>query len=60
MKTRPFSIGLLDDAEVDFDKSYEFYNEDSPKVADVFFQRINLGLEDIKQNPNFFQLLTKM
>ena len=59
MKTRPFSIELLDEAEVDFDKSYEFYNEDSPKVADVLFQRINLGLEDIKQNQNFFPIAHK-
>ncbi len=48
MKTKSFSIELSDEAEVDFDKSYEFYYEDSPKVADTFFKRINLGFENIK------------
>ena len=56
MKTKPFSIELSDEAEVDFDKSYEFYYEDSPKVAETFFKRINLGFENIKQNPNTFPI----
>ena len=47
MKTKPFSIELSDEAEVDFDKSYEFYFEDSPKVADTFFRQINLDFENI-------------
>lgn len=55
----PFSIELLDEAEVDFDISYEFYYEYSPKVADIFFQQINLGLEDIKQNPKSFPIAHK-
>lgn len=59
MKTKPFSFELSDEAEVDFDKSYEFYNEDSPKVADTFFIRINLGFENIKQNPNSFPFAHK-
>lgn len=59
MKTKPFSIELLDEAEVDFDKSYEFYNEDNPKLADIFFLQINLGLEDIKQNPKSFPIAHK-
>ena len=59
MKTKPFSIELSDEAEVDFDKSYEFYYEDSSKVADTFFKRINLGFENIKQNPNTFPIAYK-
>jgi toxin ParE1/3/4 len=59
MKTKPFSIEISDDAEVDFDKSYEYYYEDSPKVADTFFKRINLGFENIKQNPNSFPIAHK-
>jgi len=59
MKTKPFSIGLSDEAEVDFDKSFEFYCEDSPKVADTFFKRINLSFENIKQNPKSFPVAHK-
>ena len=59
MKTKPFSIELSDEAEVDFDKSYEFYYEDSPKVSDTFFKRINLGFENIKQNPKSFAVAHK-
>ena len=59
MRTKPFSIVLSDEAEVDFDKSYEFYYEDSPKVADIFFKRINLGFENIKQNPKSFPVAHK-
>lgn len=59
MRTKPFSIELSDEAEVDFDKSYEFYSEDSPKVADIFFKQINLGFENIKQNPKSFPIAHK-
>ena len=59
MKTKPFSIELSDEAEVDFEKSYEFYFEDSSKVADTFFKRINLGFENIKQNPYSFPIAHK-
>ena len=59
MKTKPFSIELSDEAEVDFDKSYEFYNEDSSKVADTFFKRIDSELENIKQNPDSFPIAYK-
>jgi plasmid stabilization system protein ParE len=59
MKTKPFSIELSDEAEVDFDKSYEFYFEDSPKVADTFFRQINLDFENIMQNPKSFPIAHK-
>lgn len=59
MKTKPFSIELSDDAEVDFDKSFEFYSKDSTKVADAFFKQINLGFENIKQNPKSFPIAHK-
>lgn len=59
MKTKQFSINLSSQAEVDFDKSYEFYFEDSPKVADTFFKQINLSFENIKQNPNSFPIAYK-
>lgn len=59
MKPKPFSIELSDEAEVDFYKSYEFYFEDSPKVADTFFKQINFGFENIKQNPKSFPIAHK-
>ena len=59
MKTKLFSIELSDEAEVDFDKSYEFYYEDSSKVAETFFNQINLCFENIKQNPKSFPIAHK-
>lgn len=59
MKTKPFSIELSNEAEADFDKSYEFYSEDSPKVADTFFKQIKLGFEYIQQNPKSFPIAHK-
>lgn len=59
MKTKSFSIEISDEAEIDFDKSYEYYYEDSPKVADAFFRIINMGFENIKQNPNSFPIAHK-
>ena len=48
MKEKQFSIEVSDDAEADLDKSYEFYFQETPKVADAFFRRINLNFEKIK------------
>jgi len=42
MKPKQFSIEFSDEAEIAFDNSYYFYFEESPKVADEFFRRINL------------------
>jgi len=59
MKTKPFNIEVSDEAEIDFDKSYEYYYKDNPKVADTFFKKINIGFENIKQNPNFYPIAYK-
>ncbi|MDP2114910.1 MAG: type II toxin-antitoxin system RelE/ParE family toxin [Bacteroidota bacterium] len=59
MKVKKFSIEISDEAEIDFDKSYEYYFEDSPKVADAFFRRINVSFENIKQNPFTFPVAYK-
>ncbi|WP_010419538.1 type II toxin-antitoxin system RelE/ParE family toxin [Anaerophaga thermohalophila] len=59
MKVTKFSIEISDEAEIDFDKSYEYYFEESPKVANAFFKRINISLEDIKQNPFTFPIAHK-
>jgi plasmid stabilization system protein ParE len=54
MKGKSYSIEISDDAEGDFDNSYEYYFEDSPIVADAFFQRINDSFESIKKTPFSF------
>lgn len=59
MKTKPFSIELSDEAEVDIDKSYDFYFQESLKVANTFFKQINLSFENIKHNPESFPIAHK-
>lgn len=54
MKTNRFSIELSDEAEFDFDKSYDYYLEDSLRTADVFFKKINQGFNDIQKSPFAF------
>ena len=59
MKTKSFSIELSNEAEVDFDRSYQYYYEENPKVANYFFKSINFNLENIKQNPKIFPIVHK-
>jgi len=59
MKTKKFSIELSDEAETDFDKSFEYYFKENPKVANRFFRRINASIEDIKLNPFTFPFVHK-
>lgn len=42
MKTKPFSIEISDETEIAFDKSYEYYYDDSPKFADTFFSPLRI------------------
>jgi plasmid stabilization system protein ParE len=59
MKGKPYSIQISEEAENDFDNSYEYYYDDSPNVADAFFQIINDSLEIIKKSPLSFQRIHK-
>jgi toxin ParE1/3/4 len=59
MKGKSYNIDISDEAENDFDNSYEYYYNDSPKVADAFFQRINSSLETIKKTPFSFPEIYK-
>lgn len=59
MKGKEFSIEISDEAEIDFDKSYEYYFKDNSKIADRFFKKINLSFEEIKQNPHAFSIAHK-
>jgi plasmid stabilization system protein ParE len=59
MKTKRFSIEISDEAEIDFDKSYWYYSEESPKVANSFYKQINLSLEILRQHPVSFPIAYK-
>lgn len=41
MKVRPYSLEISEEAEKDFDKSYEYNYDESPNVANAYFQSIN-------------------
>ena len=56
---KPYSIEISDEAEYDFDNSYEYYFKDSPIIADAFFQRINISFESIKRIPYSFPKVYK-
>ncbi len=56
---KSFSIQISDEAEIDFDNSYQYYSEDSLKVADAFFKKINLGLENIRKQPTAYPVVYK-
>ncbi len=55
MKKKKYKIELSDEAENDFDNSYEYYADESEKVADNFYKQVNSGLETIAKNPQGFQ-----
>lgn len=59
MKKTPFSLHLSDDAESDLEFSYSFYYEENPKVADIFFIRINKSFESIKSDPYSYPIVYK-
>ena len=50
MKKR-YKIELSDEAENDFDESFEFYMSKSEKLADKFYGTIDDSLNKIAQNP---------
>lgn len=59
MKEKPYSIEISEEAENDFDNSYAYYNDESPNVANKFFQFINDSLENIIKSPLSFQKIHK-
>ena len=54
MKRKQYKIELSDEAEQDFDNSYEFYANKSENVANSFYQDVNNSLEKITESPNTF------
>ncbi len=54
MRTKPFNLEISDLAETDLKNAYQFYAEESTRVAESFFKQINSSLEVIKKNPRSF------
>jgi len=59
METRPYSVEISQDAESDFDKSYEYYLKISPDLADAFFKSIDDCFKIIKESPQSYQAIHK-
>lgn len=59
MKKKPYSLEISDEAENDFDNSYEYYYNKSSNIASSFFQRIDVSLEIIRKSPLLFQEIHK-
>lgn len=55
MKRKRYKIELTEEAESDFDNSYEYYAEEDVKLADKFFLQVNQSLQTIADNPQGFQ-----
>ena len=54
MRTKLFNLEISDEAENDFRNAYQFYAEESTRVAESFFKQINSSLEIIKKSPLSF------
>ena len=54
MKKKQFKIELSDEAENDFNKSYEYYAKESEKVADNFYKQVDNSLNKISKNPHAY------
>lgn len=59
MKGKQFSIEISEEAENDFDNSYKYYFDDSPNVADAFYQLINVSSETLKNHLFHFKKFIK-
>ena len=59
MKNERYKIDFSNEAEADFDNSYEYYAIESQKVADNFYRQVNQSLKTISDNPQGFQRVFK-
>jgi toxin ParE1/3/4 len=59
MKGKSFNLDVSDEAENDFDCSYNYYFDQNPKLAGEFFHHINTGLGNIKKSPFTFREVYK-
>ncbi|MDF1546171.1 MAG: type II toxin-antitoxin system RelE/ParE family toxin [Bacteroidales bacterium] len=51
MKKKHYKIELSDEAEKDFDISYQYYNTENENVADNFYKHINQSFIQIQKFP---------
>ncbi len=54
MRRKQYKIELSDEAEVDLDKSYEYYANENEDLADNFYRYIANSIEEIRKNPNLY------
>jgi plasmid stabilization system protein ParE len=59
MQEKHFNIELSDNAERDFENSYNYYEKISYKIANDFFLQIDKSLEGIKMMPLSFPIIFK-
>jgi toxin ParE1/3/4 len=59
MKIKRYNLEISDEAENDFDNSFDYYYNESSQIANAFFQRINTSLEIIRKSPLSFQVIHK-
>jgi len=59
MKKKKFKIDLSDEAEKDFEESYNYYLDQNEKVADKFYNEVNKSLDAISTNPDIYVLFFK-
>jgi len=56
---KQYEIELSDEAEADFDKSYDYYASKSKNIANNFYKQIDINLEKISENPFLYPLSQK-
>ncbi len=59
MKNLLYNIELSDEAEFDFECSYNYYNAINQKVADDFLKQIDKSFTSIKKNPLGYSVVYK-
>jgi len=54
MKKKLYKIELSDQAEEDFENAYQYYNQESKKAAERFYNEVNASFEKIAENPELY------
>lgn len=59
MKEKRFEIELSNEAEEDFDKAYNYYFQESERVANNFYYKTDKSFKALIQNPFGYQKVYK-
>ncbi len=59
MKKKQYKLELSNEAEADFESSYNYYASVSETVADNFFKQTNESFEQILKNPEIYPKIYK-